>query len=128
MFHQGVFDPQRIDQLGVSETGISGQNQIKQSIKNPLKSPFKSQSTLNPTTIHHHFSNQIIMKSHSSHHFWLVVSSHLKNMSSSVGIRTFPTEWKVINDVPINGESGWWSPLKSPLCPHLNPYNYIEIS
>ena len=27
---------------------------------------------------------------------WLVVSTPLKNMSSSVGMMTFPTEWKVI--------------------------------
>ena len=27
---------------------------------------------------------------------WLVVSTPLKHMSSSVGMMTFPTEWKVI--------------------------------
>ena len=29
-------------------------------------------------------------------HIWLVVSFPLKNMSSSLGMMTFPTEWKVI--------------------------------
>ena len=32
--------------------------------------------------------------------YWLVVSISLKNMSSSVGMMTFPTEWKVIKHVP----------------------------
>ena len=31
------------------------------------------------------------------HYIWLVLSTFLKNMSSSVGMMTFPTEWKVIN-------------------------------
>ena len=30
-------------------------------------------------------------------YIWLVLSTPLKNMSSSVGMMTFPTEWKVIN-------------------------------
>ena len=36
------------------------------------------------------------METSISNHIWLVVSTHLKNMSSSVGMMTFPTEWKVI--------------------------------
>jgi hypothetical protein len=28
---------------------------------------------------------------------WLVVSTPLKNMSSSIGMMTFPTEWKIKN-------------------------------
>ena len=30
------------------------------------------------------------------HIYWLVVSTPLKNVSSSVGMMNFPTEWKVI--------------------------------
>ena len=30
---------------------------------------------------------------------WLVVSTHLKNMTSSVGMMKFPTEWKVIKNM-----------------------------
>ena len=32
--------------------------------------------------------------------YWLVISTPLKSMSSSVGIMTFPTEWKTKIDVP----------------------------
>ena len=37
------------------------------------------------------------------HIFWLVVLTPLKNMTSSVGMMTFPTEWKVIQNsmVPV---------------------------
>ena len=35
-------------------------------------------------------------------YIWLVVDkTHLKNMSSSIGIMTFPTEWKNISYVPV---------------------------
>ena len=39
--------------------------------------------------------------SHSSDMFWLVVSTPLKNMSSSVGMMKFPTEWTFNSMVPV---------------------------
>ena len=43
-----------------------------------------------------HYITIIKIIKHISILFWLVVWTPLKNMSSSVGIMTFPTEWKVI--------------------------------
>ena len=47
---------------------------------------------------------------------WLVVSTPLKNMSSSIGMMTFPTEWKIKVHVPVitNQIYIYINPNKSP--------------
>jgi hypothetical protein len=53
-------------------------------------------------------------RTYSTTHCWLVVSTHLKNMSSSVGI-TIPNIWKVIKFMFQNHQPDWINSWLKPL-------------
>ena len=58
-------------------------------------------------------------------HYWLVVEpTPLKNMSWSVGMMAFPTEWKNKNDVPNRQPALPWHKTSNmyPICCHSDPH------